>query len=252
MGALHEGHLSLVKAAQQAADTVIVSIFVNPIQFGPNEDFAQYPRRLENDLHLLRQLGVSATFIPNTEEMFPHGFQTYVTNPTLSSELCGKTRQSHFQGVLTVLTKLFHLIRPNFAVFGKKDYQQLFLIQKMINDLRFNIEIIPAKIIREPDGLAMSSRNLRLTPEERTQATALFEALGLANQKFVSGIKDPQKLIDTMKEFLDQTPLRTEYIEIRNQKDLGLPHQQINEPCVCLAAAHLGNVRLIDNLELGE
>ncbi|WP_141736729.1 pantoate--beta-alanine ligase [Oligoflexus tunisiensis] len=251
MGALHDGHLALVRAAQDKADRVIVSIFVNPIQFGPKEDFASYPRMLQADSEKLNSLGVNVLFAPNAADMYPPGFETYVYNEKRSDILCGRFRPGHFQGVLTVVSKLFNIVEPDFALFGKKDYQQFTLLKKMAQDLCFPIEVIGCPTLRDPDGLAMSSRNLRLTPEERQLAPELFRAMQMVKEALQGGEKRQKVLLDTFTQELQRFPaFRLEYAEIRAALDLADFGETIDRPAVLLVAAHLGSVRLIDNLEL--
>lgn len=251
MGALHEGHLHLVSAAKQRAQKVVVSIFVNPLQFGPQEDFATYPRMLQADREKLEALGVDALFVPNTADMYPAGFQTYIYNDTLADILCGRFRPGHFQGVLTVVAKLFHLVQADFAIFGKKDYQQFALISKMAKDLMFPLEVIGMPTTRETDGLAMSSRNARLTAAERKIAPSLFQAMQKVRESLQSGEKKRAELESLFAKQLPES-FRLEYGEIRYADDLSLPGDELTRPAILLVAAHLGQVRLIDNLELGE
>ncbi|MDQ3231221.1 MAG: pantoate--beta-alanine ligase [Pseudobdellovibrionaceae bacterium] len=251
MGALHDGHLALVREAQNKADRVVVSIFVNPIQFGPKEDFASYPRMLQLDSEKLTSLGADVLFAPNAAEMYPAGYETYVYNDKRSDILCGRFRPGHFQGVLTIVSKLFNIVEPDFALFGKKDYQQFTLLRKMAQDLCFPIEVIGHPTLRDPDGLAMSSRNLRLTPEERALAPELYRAMQMVKEALQGGHKKPQVLLDTFKKQLSHVPaFRLEYAEIRAAADLADFGETIDQPAVLLVAAHLGSVRLIDNLEL--
>ncbi|HYX32034.1 MAG TPA: pantoate--beta-alanine ligase [Oligoflexus sp.] len=251
MGALHDGHLALVREAQNKADRVVVSIFVNPIQFGPKEDFASYPRMLQLDSEKLTSLGADVLFAPNAAEMYPAGYETYVYNDKRSDILCGRFRPGHFQGVLTIVSKLFNTVEPDFALFGKKDYQQFTLLRKMAQDLCFPIEVIGHPTLRDPDGLAMSSRNLRLTPEERALAPELYRAMQMVKEALQGGQKKPQVLLDTLKKQLSHVPaFRLEYAEIRAAADLADFGETIDQPAVLLVAAHLGSVRLIDNLEL--
>lgn len=251
MGALHEGHLALVREAKKKAERVVVSIFVNPIQFGPKEDFASYPRMLQADSEKLNSLGIDALFVPNTADMYPAGYETYVSNDKRSDILCGRFRPGHFQGVLTVVTKLFHIVEPDFALFGKKDYQQFTLLKKMAQDLCFAIEVIGCPTLRDPDGLAMSSRNLRLTPEERALAPELHRAMQMVSEALQGGEKQPKVLLESFAQQLSRFPaFRLEYAEIRAQADLADFGETIDRPAVLLVAAHLGSVRLIDNLEL--
>ncbi len=251
MGALHDGHLALVREAQKKAERVVVSIFVNPIQFGPKEDFASYPRMLQADSEKLSNLGVNALFAPNAADMYPSGYETYVYNDKRSDILCGRFRPGHFQGVLTVVSKLFHIVEPDFALFGKKDYQQFTLLKKMAQDLCFPIDVIGCPTLRDPDGLAMSSRNLRLTPDERKLAPELHRAMQMVKDALNGGEKQQKILLDIFAEQLKRFPaFRLEYAEIRGAADLSDFSETIDRPSVLLVAAHLGSVRLIDNLEL--
>jgi pantoate--beta-alanine ligase len=194
MGALHPGHLSLLEKAKSENDEVLCSIFVNPTQFGPNEDFEKYPRILEKDIELLSKAGVGHLFIPTTEIMYGNGHSTFAENATKSSILCGRTRPGHFRGVLTIVLKLFNLIRPDKAYFGQKDYQQLYLIKRLVEDLNLEVNVEACPIVREPDGLAMSSRNVYLDPQQRKQSAAIYRALQQAAVLFNSGERDPEKL----------------------------------------------------------
>jgi pantoate--beta-alanine ligase len=251
MGALHEGHLSLVKAAREKAEHIIVSIFVNPLQFGPKEDFGSYPRMLASDLEKLEAVGgVDVVFAPIAKDMYPEGFHTHITNSTMSSILCGQLRPGHFDGVLTVVGKLFHLTQPDFAFFGKKDYQQFKLISSMVRDLAFPLEVVGIPTMRERDGLAMSSRNLRLTKEEREKAPKIFAALKQMSERFKRGERDVPMLVKGFEDEISQDQaFRLEYIEIRSQDGLKAFAGAIDKPALALVAAHLGSVRLIDNLE---
>lgn len=252
MGALHDGHLSLVEYARTIGERVLVSIFVNPKQFGPKEDFATYPRMLAEDCQKLAASGAAAVFVPNTAEMYPDGFQTYVVNEGMSDVLCGKSRPGHFRGVLTVVMKLFNLTRCDVAVFGKKDYQQWRLIERMARDLALPVEVVGMPTLREKDGLAMSSRNLRLTAEERKIAPLIFKGLRQAQEKFQAGERDAAKLCQQVTELLKAQPaFKLDYAEVRAQDDLSAYSGPIDRAAVMLIAAHLGSVRLIDNLELG-
>ena len=251
MGALHEGHLALVHEAKKRADKVVVSIFVNPLQFGPKEDFSTYPRMLQADSDRLSPLGVDALFLPNAADMYPPGFETYVVNDKLSDILCGRFRPGHFRGVLTVVSKLFNLVQPDIALFGKKDYQQCHLLKKMVQDLCFPIEVIGCATLRETDGLAMSSRNLRLTPAERLIAPELFRCMKDLQTAYKAGERNKQQLLEHFVKELGHSPaFRLEYAEIRGLADLTDFPETIDDSAVLIVAAHLGTVRLIDNLEL--
>jgi pantoate--beta-alanine ligase len=252
MGALHAGHISLIEAAQKKADRVIVSIFVNPLQFGPKEDFGSYPRMLAADIEKLEAAGVDAVFAPIAADMYPEGFQSSLTNNAINNILDGRSRPGHFDGVLTVVCKLFNLVQPDFAFFGKKDYQQLAVISNMVRDLAFPIEIIGCPTARDPDGLAMSSRNLRLSPSERALAPVLYKGLRLIADAHKAGEKDHAKLIELFKAELSKVKeFRLDYIEIRAQDRLADFDKVVDRAAVALVAAHLGSVRLIDNLEFG-
>lgn len=251
MGALHEGHISLVEKAKALGDKVIVSIFVNPKQFGPREDFATYPRTLVEDVEKLTAAKADAVFLPNASEMYPEGYQTYVVNDIMSLGLCGATRENHFRGVLTVVMKLFNLVKPHVALFGKKDYQQWRLIERMVKDLSLDVIVLGEEIVREKDGLAMSSRNRRLTPEERKVAPQIYKGLEKARQQYVMGERHRDKLIATLKQHLTAfKEFSLEYVEVRAQEALQ-EVEILEKPSVMLVAARLGDVRLIDNIELG-
>ncbi len=254
MGALHQGHLSLVRRAREDNCLVIVSIFVNPTQFGPNEDFSKYPRTLERDVSLLYQENIEALFLPNTANMYPPNYSTYISPQSMAAELCGKTRPQHFQGVLTIVLKLFNIIRPQVAYFGKKDYQQLFLIKKMALDLNLDIDIVGVETSRDHDGLALSSRNQYLTKEERVIAPQIYAALKKAKEQAQRETKyrDPDQILKVFLKSLEPYPeLKLEYVEIRRQEDLTQIHEAFLEPAVILTAVRLGSTRLIDNIEVG-
>ena len=250
MGALHEGHLSLVRRGKELAEKVIVSIFVNPTQFGPNEDFAKYPRTLQKDIDLLTELEVDAVFAPNAADIYPSGYQTFISNESMSNALCGANRPGHFSGVLTVVNRLFHLVNPEVAIFGKKDYQQLKIIEAMVRDFGFDLKIEGGDIVRESDGLAMSSRNVRLSSEERSKAPQLHAALQKVQKAFEAGERSPTKLIALAETCIDSNIFSTDYIEIRDQDYLEVFDEHIDKSAVCFIAARLGDVRLIDNVEL--
>ena len=252
MGALHTGHLDLVRRAQEVAKRVVVSIFVNPTQFGPNEDFALYPRTIAEDVRKLSDLGVDAVFSPTANEIYPPNFQTWVSNDSLSMELCGKSRPGHFRGVCTVVMKLFQIIQPDTALFGKKDYQQFKIIQRMVEDLSMPVEVVGCETIREPDGLAMSSRNRRLLPAERIQACAIYRGLTQVAKQVAEKKMHVEDLLENFSREVEQQDLiKLEYAEIRNAEDLSPVYDEIRGHAVLLAAAKVGSVRLIDNIELG-
>ena len=251
MGALHSGHLELVKAANDHADKVIVSIYVNPTQFGPGEDFEKYPRTFKEDLEALRPLNVDAVFAPSNAEMYPTGFETFVDNPKAAKDLCGKFRPGHFKGVCTVVTKLFRVVQPNLAVFGKKDYQQLKVIEALTRDLHLDVEILSVDTIRAEDGVAISSRNRFLSEEQRSLATLIPMGLNACFDQYESGVRDPKGIVkafmDTVHEFEN---LQIEYVEVRRASNLAEFDQMIDDHPVVLVAARIGEIRLIDNLEL--
>lgn len=250
MGNLHAGHMALVHEAKKHADKVVVSIFVNPIQFGQGEDFEQYPRTLEQDAEKLQQAGADVIFAPSVQEMYPHGAQQYfVEPPPLQNELCGRTRPGHFRGVATVVTKLFNIVQPNVACFGKKDYQQLAVLTAMVQDLNMDIRIIPVATERASNGLALSSRNGYLSAEELQQAAQLYQQLQAIAEDIIQGRRDFDVLEQTATAALNQLGWRVDYIEIRQANTLQKA-QCTDQEIVILAAAVLGRTRLIDNLEV--
>ena len=251
MGALHEGHLSLVRMARKDNDIVVVSIFVNPTQFGPNEDFEKYPRDFEGDRKKLEKENVDIVFYPHAEEMYPEGYKTYVEVEDITTRLCGAFRPGHFKGVTTVVTKLFNIVKPHRAYFGKKDYQQFKVIKRMVEDLNMNIEIIPGEIVREPDGLAMSSRNKYLSKEERKDALALYKSLQLAKELIEKGEKDPEIIKKKMIELIKSHPhvKKIDYVEIVDPDNF-LPVETIKDGTLIALAIWVGNTRLIDNMEV--
>ena len=248
MGNLHDGHLQLIKHAARAADKVVVSIFVNPTQFGPQEDFAAYPRTLKQDSLQLAENGVQLLFAPELEELYPHGVDdtVRVEVPGLSDILCGVSRPGHFAGVATVVTKLLNAVRPHVAVFGEKDYQQLLVVRRLVSDLCLNIEILAEPTIREADGLAMSSRNDYLSAEERRQAPQLYQTLRWLGEQLASGSSYDSLAAQGM-EMLRECGLHPDYVAIRRAEDLQ-PPQAADSRLIILAAAWLGRTRLIDNL----
>lgn len=251
MGNLHEGHLSLVRHAAQLADRVVVTVFVNPLQFGEGEDFAAYPRTLEADCRSLDGQGADLVFAPAVDIMYPGGIDgaTRVEPPpSLADMLCGETRPGHFTGVATVVAKLFNLVGPDIAVFGRKDFQQLQVIRRMALDLNFPVEIHGCPIIREPDGLAMSSRNAYLAEAERARAPALARVLGEVMDAVRQGGRDPRVLEQRAWSSLQAAGLAPDYVSLRRVRDLGQP-QRGDTGLVVLGAARLGRARLIDNIE---
>ena len=255
MGALHAGHLALVQSAISECQPVIASIFVNPTQFGPNEDFTLYPRTLQKDSELLNNAAVDFLFAPSTEDMYPEGAATYVTVEGLSDRLDGKSRPGHFRGVATIVSKLFHLVQPDVAFFGQKDAAQVAVIRKMVRDLNFPLEIVACPIVREPDGLAMSSRNVYLTREERKSALALSRSLQEVEKLFKSGSRNIEELISAGKQTLAQdSGVKLDYFSIVDSDTLEELHkpgaQNINQPALVAVAAYVGKTRLIDNVVL--
>ncbi len=248
MGYLHEGHLSLIRAARKQTDVVIVSIFVNPIQFGPSEDFARYPRNIKRDEELCKSCGVDVVFYPRKEDMYPKGFSTYVEVENLTEELCGKSRPGHFRGVTTVVMKLFEIIKPDIAYFGQKDAQQAFVIKKMIEDMNMDITLKIMPTVREADGLAMSSRNTYLTKSERKSATVLYRSLSTAEELIRSGEKNAKNIIKKMRALIEKEPsIKIDYISIVDTKLLKSVPVVKDEVLIALAA-FAGKTRLIDNI----
>jgi pantoate--beta-alanine ligase len=250
MGALHEGHLSLVRAAREQCHSVIVSIFVNPLQFGPNEDLAKYPRTFEPDCKLLEREKVDVLFAPSVDDMYPKNAVTYVTVEGMSEKLCGRSRPGHFRGVTTVVAKLFHIVEPELAFFGQKDAAQCAIIRRMVRDLNFPVEVIVCPIVREPDGLAMSSRNAYLSPQERTSALVLYRALTEVKAHFDQGQQNAAKLVEAGKQVLSQEPgARLDYLAIVDPDTLD-PIVDIGGESLVAVAAFVGGTRLIDNILL--
>ena len=250
MGNLHEGHLALVREAAKRADQVVVSIFVNRLQFGQGEDFDRYPRTLEQDAAKLAGEGVAVLFAPSEQELYPNVAQQYnVEPPNLQNELCGAFRPGHFRGVATVVAKLFNIVEPDYACFGKKDYQQLTILQGMAADLNFRVEIVPVDIGRAADGLALSSRNQYLSEAERKQAPQLYRELQAIARAVENGNRDYAALEQQAAANLKQAGWQVDYVEIRHAGNLQVAHVGDSE-LVVLAAARLGNTRLIDNVEI--
>jgi len=250
MGALHEGHLSLLRAARAQCEVVAASIFVNPTQFGPQEDLAKYPRPFARDSELLRAEGVDLLFAPSVEEMYPQGAVTYVNVEGLSERLCGRSRPGHFRGVATVVSKLFHVVQPEVAFFGQKDAAQVAVIRAMVRDLLLPVEIVACPIVREADGLALSSRNVYLTTEQLRQALALSRSLLRVQQLHESGERDSSRLIAAgVQEFSREDGARLDFLEIVNADSLQ-PLETARPGALAAVAAFLGSTRLIDNLVL--
>lgn len=250
MGFLHEGHLSLMREARLRAAILAVSIFVNPAQFGPGEDFTRYPRDLTRDCALMEQIPVDIVFAPEPSAMYPARAQTWVEVTELTQGLCGRFRPGHFRGVTTIVAKLFNIVKPAYAIFGEKDFQQLRAIQRMVNDLNFDVEIVPMPIVREKDGLAISSRNAYLSPSERISALSLSRALFAARDRFNAGLDDPGELVKIAAGIIAQTPgVDAEYLEAADADTLG-PIEEKNRPILLALAALVGHTRLIDNIVL--
>lgn len=248
MGYLHEGHLSLIREARKNNDLVVISIFVNPAQFGPKEDYKRYPRDFRRDKRLAERAGVDVIFYPSTKEMYPDGYHTSVEVTDITERLCGKSRPGHFKGVTTVVTKLFNIVQPDVAYFGQKDAQQAIVIRRMVEDLNMDLKIKVMPIIREPDGLAMSSRNVYLSKKERLDARVLYESLNLAKKLIRSGVDDTDKIKSRMKELINsKRKARIDYIsivDIQNLKEV----KRIKKVTLIALAARFGKTRLIDNV----
>lgn len=253
MGFLHEGHLSLVRRARAENDVLAVTVFVNPTQFGPREDFARYPRDLPRDLALLEREAVNLVFVPDPQEIYPEGFQTYVTVPELSERWEGASRPGHFRGVATVVAKLFALFRPERAYFGQKDYQQFQVVRRLARDLGFPLTVVPCPIVREPDGLAMSSRNSYLSPAERRAATVLFRALQAGEAAYRAGERSGHRLQAVVKEVLAQEPLaKPDYVAVADPETLEELDEVGARGAVFCLAVWIGATRLIDNRLLAQ
>lgn len=248
MGALHEGHLSLVRAALKRCDAVVVSIFVNPTQFGPGEDYKRYPRTLTRDLQLLRTIGVDAVFTPRTQDMYPSGFETTVHVGKLAEKLCGPFRPGHFDGVATVVTKLFEIVRPDFAFFGHKDYQQQLIIKQVVRDLDLPVRIVDLPTVREPDGLAMSSRNRYLSASDRVHARKLYNALIGARQMVARGEKNASTIRNGIRKILRKIPGgMIDYVSLCDPATLE-ERKKVGGAILAALAVRIGRTRLIDNL----
>lgn len=252
LGALHAGHLALVEAAKRRARRVVVSIFVNPTQFAPGEDFARYPRSLETDLKRLAGSGDVCVFVPAVGEMYPPGDQTRVRVGALTEPLCGRFRPGHFEGVATVVCKLFALVGPCEAVFGRKDYQQLLVIRRMVTDLLMPVTVVDHPTVREADGLAMSSRNAYLSPDERARALSLVQGLDAAARRFAGGERGARELERTAREPVERAGARIEYVELRDADTLAEIVENAGDRAVLAIACRMGTTRLIDNVVLGQ
>jgi len=247
MGYLHEGHLSLMRLGRRAGDRLVASIFVNPAQFAPGEDYEKYPRDPERDLRLCEETGVDAAFLPSAEEMYPPGYQTYVDVSEVSRPLCGASRPVFFRGVATVVCKLFHMVKPHAAVFGEKDYQQLLTVRRMVRDLDLDVEVLGHPLVREEDGLAMSSRNVYLSAERRAKALRLSQALDRAEALVKGGERRAGAVLEEVARVLGpDDEMRVDYAEIRDTENLETVHR-LEGPVLLALAAFVGDVRLIDN-----
>lgn len=250
MGYFHEGHLSLMDIARKHTDIVVVSVFVNPTQFAPGEDFDRYPRDIVRDERLAEEHGTDIIFYPEISEMYPQPFYTYVTTEKLSKVLCGRTRKTHFRGVTTIVSKLFNIVQPDIAVFGQKDAQQAVIIKRMVKDLNFPIDIITGPIVRENDGLAKSSRNIYLSPEERRQAPIIYKALTKAKREVENGNRNAEEISKLVYRTINSEPLaQIEYIEIVDDINLE-PAKEIKVGTFLAVAVFFGKTRLIDNIYL--
>ncbi|MGA2623072.1 MAG: pantoate--beta-alanine ligase [Bacteroidota bacterium] len=249
MGYLHEGHLSLIRIAKKKSDIVITTVFVNPAQFGPNEDLSRYPRDLDRDTHLAETAGTDILFVPNEKEMYPEGYHSYVNVEKITEVLEGSFRPTHFRGVATVVAKLFNITKPHVAVFGQKDAQQAAVVRQAVKDLNFDVEIIVAPIVREPDGLAMSSRNVYLSPDERKQALALSQSLELARKRIATGERKCEVVLAEMKNHIASQPsAQIDYISIADATTLQeLTRLGRGTTALVSLAVRIGSTRLIDN-----
>jgi len=248
MGYLHEGHLSLVRIARQRSDVVVVSIFVNPTQFGPTEDYDRYPRDLERDLRLAEEAGADIVFHPSVDQMYPQPYYTYVNVEKLTEPLCGASRPGFFRGVTTVVAKLFNIVKPHLAVFGQKDAQQAIVIKQMVRDLNFDVEIVVGPIVREPDGLAMSSRNTYLNPQEREDALVLYRSLQKAKELIDLGERNASNIKREMEKIITSVPTsRIDYVSIVDAQTLDEVENLSGEVLIAVAV-WIGKARLIDNL----
>ncbi len=251
MGYLHEAHVSLVRKMRDRCDAVVVSIFVNPTQFGPGEDFERYPRDEEGDREKLEGEGVDILFVPEASQVYPPGYQTYVDVTEVSGGLCGDFRPGHFRGVATVVAKLFNVVKPHEAILGEKDYQQLLVIKKMAEDLQFDVDIVPGELVREEDGIAMSSRNVYLSPEERERAGVLYRSLKRGRELYEAGERDASRIQEAVRDvILSEGAVELQYVEVRHAGTLEKT-DEIKGPAVIAVAAVVGPSRLIDNIIIG-
>ncbi len=253
MGYLHAGHLSLVKTARADCASLVVSIFINPTQFGPNEDLDAYPRDLDRDLNLLADEGVDLVWTPDSQVMYPQGYQTWVTVEEVTRPLEGQMRPGHFRGVTTVVAKLFNAVQPEKAYFGQKDAQQAAVIRQMVRDLSYPLEVVVCPIVREPDGLALSSRNVYLNPAQRKAATVLYRALSAAQDAYKNGVHDAQELRRIMSETINNEHLaRLQYVSCAHPDSLEELHGPVQDRALLSMAVFIGKTRLIDNMVIGE
>jgi len=252
MGFLHEGHASLLREGRTRGDVLVLSIFVNPIQFGPNEDLDRYPRNLDGDCAIARACGVDIVFTPSAADMYPPGFQTLIRVPELALPLCGASRPGHFDGVATVVAKLFNIVQPDVALFGKKDFQQLAIIRRMTIDLSLPVEIVGMPIIREGDGLAMSSRNAYLSADQRRSALCLSRAIRLVRERYAAGERNATRLIAAARDLIQAEPAATiDYLELRDAATLESV-STVSDTTLMALAVTIGTTRLIDNTVLGD
>jgi pantoate--beta-alanine ligase len=251
MGALHEGHLSLIRLAKERADTVVVSIFVNPVQFGPSEDYAKYPRDLPRDLALCEKTGADIVFTPTVDELYPRGYSTYITEELISKSLCGVSRPTHFRGVTTIVVKLFNIVRPDIAVFGQKDAQQVAVVKKMVNDLHCCIDIVTAPTVREPDGLVLSSRNRYLTASQREEALIIWQALKRAKEMVDGGVRSVDRLVAEATHLMGtRRRVRVIYVAVVDRCTMEAVREVLPGKAMMAIAAWVDEVRLIDNMLL--
>ena len=252
MGYLHEGHLALMREGKERGDTLIISIFVNPTQFGPEDDYERYPRDMERDLKLAQKVGVDIVFTPSAQEMYPEGFQTSVEVERVTQNLCGISRPNHFRGVTTVVAKLFNIVKPHLAIFGQKDYQQLVTIKQMVEDLNMDTEVIGIPTVRERDGLAMSSRNAYLSPQKRKDATGVYRALRKGEELFRQGEGDTAAILTAVRGIIEEAePAKIDYVKICDAHTLE-DIEAITGEAIIAVAVQIGKTRLIDNLILKE
>jgi len=252
MGYFHEGHLMLMRMAKKISDHLIISLFVNPAQFGQGEDLDKYPKDMERDKTLARAVGVECIFAPSVEEMYPEGYSTYVNVENITNVLCGVSRPHHFRGVATIVAKLFNIIEPDIAVFGEKDFQQLAVIKQLVKDLNMNVRVVGHPTIREPDGLAMSSRNAYLRVDERKKSLILNKSLHLARNLFAEGVRDASKIRDSVKKMISsEEGCDIDYVEVVDPERLS-PIRTIEDKALIALAVRIGSTRLIDNTVLGE